>query len=471
MNRTKTLALWTEGREAWNAWAKERLNERQALEAAGRWDAEEGRVSDRGLVGRNDETRAWLNAARADFRGHSFDKDANFFGFTFPGVADFGPTDDDGRPQLTVFVKAADFREVRFSGEAWFDNAQFSDEARFDNAQFSGVATFGKAQFSGNAHFKDAQFSDIAWFNEARFSDMAWFWKAQFSGGVYFNEAQFSGEASFNGVQFSDDAWFTKAQFLDVAGFQQAIFDGPASFAKTRFIKAAAFTAIRSERGFTLEGARFAELPDFIQAHFAEAPRLDDMSIVALAGPWYRRLFHRDLDAAARYRALKRLAVQGHDHERELSFFAEELRSLRGAHDKLLPRPWNLFRKNKDGERSRVWPGGARYWFGLLYEILSDFGRSLFRPFAWWAVSVAGFAWAYLDRHFANPQAGLPVRRHGLALVLAHGLGGCVIPQPRRARGPTPHLPRRPGGAVNRGAVPRRQEGPARVRLGGPEQD
>lgn len=44
-------------------------------------------------------------------------------------------------------------------------------------------------------------------------------------------------------------------------------------------------------------------------------------------------------DAAARWRALKRIAVQAHDHERELDFLAEEIKSLRGVRDWPLPNP------------------------------------------------------------------------------------------------------------------------------------
>ena len=40
MDRDQTVALFLEGREAWNAWAEARLAERKAMEADGRWSAE-----------------------------------------------------------------------------------------------------------------------------------------------------------------------------------------------------------------------------------------------------------------------------------------------------------------------------------------------------------------------------------------------------------------------------------------------
>jgi hypothetical protein len=35
MNKDETLALYTQGKQAWNAWAKEMLERRAAMEAAG----------------------------------------------------------------------------------------------------------------------------------------------------------------------------------------------------------------------------------------------------------------------------------------------------------------------------------------------------------------------------------------------------------------------------------------------------
>lgn len=89
--------------------------------------------------------------------------------------------------------------------------------------------------------------------------------------------------------------------------------------------------------------------------------------------------------------------MQGKDHECELWFFAEELKSLRGSTDWLLPRPWNLFRRGK-----RVWPGGGRYWLGLLYQLFSDFGRSMGRPVLWWGITTSAFATYYFSRHLGT---------------------------------------------------------------------
>jgi hypothetical protein len=69
------------------------------------------------------------------------------------------------------------------------------------------------------------------------------------------------------------------------------------------------------------------------------------------------------------------LAIQGHDHDRELQFFADELRSQRGNF-------WNV-----------------RSLFIAAYGLLSDFGRSILRPLGWWVAATILFGCAYLIRH------------------------------------------------------------------------
>src|SRR6516165_9103272 len=106
MNRDETVALFLQGREAWNAWAEKMLVERKAMEADGRW---------------SQTVKEWTEQARADFSrclflvrgpegtkeaaGETKEKDVltappvksisldagliDFEGFVFPNDADF----------------------------------------------------------------------------------------------------------------------------------------------------------------------------------------------------------------------------------------------------------------------------------------------------------------------------------------------------------------------------------------------
>ena len=80
---------------------------------------------------------------------------------------------------------------------------------------------------------------------------------------------------------------------------------------------------------------------------------------------------------------LRRLAAQGHDHECEIQFLTGEIIARRGTMD-----TWSR----------------PRFWAGLLYEVLSDFGRSVVLPVLWLAVSIWVFAGIYGSH---NPELAL----------------------------------------------------------------
>ncbi len=465
MNREETHALLAQGRDAWNAWAQGMLAERKRLEEAGAWKLDEYGDD------QTEATTAWLAAARADVSSkeapHTFQGGVDLSGFVFPGDAgfdsalfsgdaefinaqfngdarfgnaQFGGYAEFGSAQFSRYARfdsvqfsgIAGFDSAQFSGDAVFDSAQFGENVGFNSAQFSGDARFHSAQFSGDAGFDCAKFSGYAGFDRAKFSGTAWFGGAKFSGTAGFHRAKFSGYAWFTSAQFSGTAWFHGAQFSGTAAFGQATFKGATSFPGAHFTGPASFEAILSERAFSLADAEFRAVPDFIQAHFAEAPRLDNsrfrLALVEASSKesgrfwtWpgrlilglVKRLFRGDGNVPARWRALKRLASEGHDHEREQHFFAMEMRSARFATDWPLPlatvglvpiaqadkettaKRW--LRRVHNGViaipfvfwRASAWAGFVRFWFRLVYQIVSDFGRSVLRPMLLWALTTA----------------------------------------------------------------------------------
>lgn len=81
-----------------------------------------------------------------------------------------------------------------------------------------------------------------------------------------------------------------------------------------------------------------------------------------------------DNERAAYYRALKKIAIESYDHQRELKFFASEIRDRRCNDD-----PW--------------WH--IRYWIGFVYELSSAFGHSIVLPIFWLFASFVCFAFLY----------------------------------------------------------------------------
>jgi hypothetical protein len=429
MNKEETLALHAQGRKAWNAWADKMRAEREALA---------------------EETEEWREAARVDFGGHTFKEEVSFRDLQFPDVVNFQRATfrDSAWFQRATFRGLAAFDGATFRDRADFEDATFRDRADFEDATFRGLASFQRATFRGSASFQRATFRDWAtfegvtfrdWvsFDGATFRDLALFEGATFRDWVAFEGATFRNSSDFycatfresvwfEDVTFRESAWFGRTTFRDLADFGQFVFRGFASFENTRFEAEANFAAIDVTSAFTMVGATFLQLPDFNQAHFAEAPRLDALhigpkdfggrfwdlvgeirreklawpagakSVAALIGGSIiapisripgaaRALWSGDLIIASRWRALKRLAEQGLDHAREQEFFRRELLARRWNEDK----PW----------------GGA-FWFGLGYQWFSGFGVSLFRPLAWWGAGQLAAAWVYLMIYQAQGLGG-----------------------------------------------------------------
>lgn len=316
MNKDEALALYGRGKSAWNTWAEEMLAKRAELVNSGAWALRRQRDGAMLCEPGNTATIQWFNDASADFSGYTFADFADFRGFLFPGNALF---------EGAEFLKPAEFSTATFRGIGWFESTVFCESARFERAAFNESARFDKASLCSTAWFEDASFG----------------WSA----------------------------WFPQSVFKGYANFRRANFQGAASFNATMF-----------ERALTLEGAQFAQVPDFIQAHFVEAPLLD--TIVASER---RGVRNPGTSLAGRYRALRRLAIQGHDHEAEQLYFAEEIRSRRFSVD-------------------TVW--SWRFWLGIFYQLFSNFGRSPVLPLLWWFASTSLFAIIYLGKHLALKSPG-----------------------------------------------------------------
>ena len=133
-------------------------------------------------------------------------------------------------------------------------------------------------------------------------------------------------------------------------------------------------------RNFVLEKAEFHLLPAFVQTNFVEAPNFDT---VKFPEPSFWR--GGDGGAVAAYRALRRIAIQGHDYDQEGKAFKGEVRSKRWTEHK----PWH-----------------AGFWWGVLYDFFSDFGRSLWRPALAWALLIPLFAAYFLAQSGAVAERG-----------------------------------------------------------------
>jgi uncharacterized protein YjbI with pentapeptide repeats len=433
---TRSAAMITryrEGADVWNAWANKMLGLQQQLQTSGsglRWAAEK-RPAKIQFSGKNSQTREWLALATTSFDGHTFGEEDKFTSFVFPGATTFVGAKFPGVATFSGVVchGGADFTSAEFSKNAWFSGATlggggifykaiFNERAVFDRVRwipaswdkgaYRAVASFRRSHVVGRASFNRSVFEGRAFFGEAEFDDDASFLLSKFAARASFSGALFTQEADFEDAQFEDNvefsgatlgnASFANAKFGGTAVFKGARFDRGTTFFRASFRKNADFEAIESNGSFSLTQARFQEVPNLLAADFKGPLRLDNVRT-----PRYRFLgWAANADAPARFRELRRRAAEASDHERELEFFAQELRTSRFVSRSFpLPSFW-------------TW----QFWFGLAYGALSNFGRSLWRPALVWTVLLLGFSAFYLGEQEGVRKARAEVGEGGVAQSL-----------------------------------------------------
>jgi uncharacterized protein YjbI with pentapeptide repeats len=385
-----TLHRYTEGEEAWNAWARGMLDLCWRLQEAGGFVATEKGAE---LSGNNEQTTAWLETAKTCFgnreKPYTFATSASFENFIFPGEADF--------------------RRAVFPGETQFSDAHFWGDAWFNAASFLGDVWFG-GTFERGAHFSTANFSKAAWFfihvlgetsfDGAIFGGDAWFIGATFSGGASFAKATFENDANFGSVLLDQSG----SRFCGPVDLSWVKCRGALVLEECTFERNVTFQSIHCETSILLTRARFREVPNLLGASLRGTLRLDDV-----VTPKYWLLgWTRDKDASARFRELRRRASEAQDHEREIEFFAQELRTLRfHPLSPRLPR-WT----------PRIWEW--RFWMGILYGTFSNFGRSFIRPIGFWVFFTIATAVYYLAHHPNVAEERAKLSQQGLGRISAY---------------------------------------------------
>lgn len=285
MDTEETRALWDQGVEAWNAWAVEAIQRKEALEAAGTWQA------DWFGEGQNEETQGWLAETKADFSGVEFATDADFENFTFPGLAAFEGAHFLGRANFTgaTFHHLARFTGTHFDGDGVFRECKFLHLTEFEEAAFASAAEFEKAEFLREStgplvpavRFPKAQFGKRADFRGVKFTGHAEFSRTQFSGTARYDEAEFAADANFEGAVFEGTAGMLKTRFLDKAKFDLVQFRGDARFPEAEFQKAALFEGAVFAAKSLFRLARFGDEATFQNVLFDDEARFSDAQFVA----------------------------------------------------------------------------------------------------------------------------------------------------------------------------------------------
>ena len=342
----------------------------------------EGNVSFRWVEfeeGNVDFTNADFGRGKVDFSKSNFGEGAVYF-----SEVKFGEGD-------------VNFHMVNFGeGDVYFSEADFGNgNINFEETNFgNGDINFYEVKFGeGGVSFEETNFGegDVGFgltdfrkgyviFNRAIFGrGHVDFDDTKFGGnGADFSEVNFGeGSVSFELTEFSGgDIAFTNSEIRKgfftfyPSKFEKTSFDGSRMIVDGSLILGGNFDAEFSFEGLTvtntttLHNVEFEKVPDFRNASFGRTPEVSGME-VSLSdydkkSCWSRQRFKHgeNSEDASKFRKLKVMAIDNHDHEESLKYFAYEMMAKRGTE--------------------------TRDFVGLLinsfYCMICDYGQNVMRP-------------------------------------------------------------------------------------------
>jgi len=389
------------------------------------------------------------------FEAATFNGGADFCDVKFHGVAKFSEAEFLGLAGFrgAKFRGVADFFKAKFSGEAEFDKAQFIGEAKFGGAAFSYQASFVKTEFSAKTSFVRARFRGRAEFIRATFSSEADFLSVEFSDQVGFRMTGFSGKAQFGGVKFSvgarfssvrfyGAAIFTGSEFLGDVNFDAAVFSGLSTFRDARFRGNTTFVLAVFRKAVEFRNCSVADNAHLLfdgWEHLVNFPTMfhDDADFTAMQCDESSRFIFRKVSLSnCRFLETDVTRIQFTDVVWALRQSLIEPFARKAIRDEFWPDPnWLQWDKSKDeksdlepprfqhnliaavyrqlqanyirnfqyaeagdfyiGEQEAMRRATTRwhpyYWTNWLYRIVSYYGESFLRPFAWLLLTVLVF--------------------------------------------------------------------------------
>lgn len=380
------------------------------------WD--EAAVRSR-LISNEPEVQSWLDSSRLDLSGLKIGSNEEIplatdniaisgdqlklANVTFPGEVSFEKTEflvnvdfsDSAFEENTSFLnckfhKKTDFSEAKFKGRTDFNRSSFRDTTLFEKAIFKEKAHFFEVQFYNPTFWGNAKFNNTVTFENSRFSAQAVFYKTEYIDRTYFKNIVFVESVIFKESVFNNIVDFSGSVFQHGADFTGVSFIQESLFRRSHFYKELNMRGVNTDKICDFSDSSFSRfIPDFSLMDAITDLRLDRVKILETIRskqdfeiddprPWpFRHIaIAPEIDATIKYRSLKKIANENHDHLVELNMFIDEMRARRFWYDK----PFSL----KDG--------AGRFWWGLIYGWISDYGRSMFRPLLGWAVCLFIFA-------------------------------------------------------------------------------
>ena len=263
-----------------------------------------------------------------DFINSTFSADANFSG--------------------VLSQRAVAFLGCRFNSGANFAGAIFYDLVQFTGATFRSTLNFYKATFRF-VSFQGCDFPDSAGFEQAIFLDDVVFANTSFAKTAYFKGATFKANINFKDAVFSDVAHFDdiiwpSTPALWTNAFDRALFKSHAVFTGALCQSFAAFNGAKLERGIRFDpGDEVSNKQTLKKEMPPETSKSRDALLLSLEGGC---------------RVLKQAMAYASDPLREQEFYRFELKARRAQTRSLK----------------------SEKFVSRTYELVSDYGSSIFRP-------------------------------------------------------------------------------------------
>lgn len=381
----------------------------------------------------------YSNFNEASFAGECWFSDANFWSSAWFEHADFSNPNTAFFSNIQ-FRRGASFNDAVFSGGCYFSYSNFVSTAFFDRVMFASAdfshatfaspypAVFRRSRFSGYARFEDARFGGEAEFTHTIFEDIADFRDALFSAELKFSDARFAREASFaGGAPFTKEVDFENVTFSDDVTFSDRVFNTHTSFAQSTFRGVPEFYGAGLHPDTTFAGAHFRgdkkshEIARPRREWFRNARTYDHRP----RWRWQRRVrderFHSEMieaETSRTPRTLRKRRLKTYKYRLVLPFALRlpGMKRVRREHDLEVERCEIAYRRLRQlcreigsieyegmfhalelrahAERTNTSPT-ARI-ASIIYQWLSDCGRSIGTPLVWLAAAWAIFSITYL---------------------------------------------------------------------------
>lgn len=357
LSREKSIDLWLKGKNTWNLWMENHPN--TSVDFSFVVFTLEGIVEAAPNVDLTFYPELHRHLETISFEGYIFNGQVVFSGATFPTPTFF----DEAR-----FEENANFTCATFANPTSFNKSIFNSTVSFNYVVFQNAVIFDETHFAESTSFASATFEHLAYFPSTTFNELLDFTNAEFNRGTDFQGAEF----------FCEDVLFDNIHSTDTFNFNDA---------QTQHIEKLSFKGGSFDRDFII-GGKFNCIPDLRGTKLNHHTELSDLE-------WNLRR-HRVIpftpifkvsypDDAVKLCRLKELAEQNKNHDKALSFNADEMRAKRWV-------------------RLNTWQS----MLDLLYSATSNYGQSILRPSLWLLLSFMLFSSYLVNKSELGMKQALP---------------------------------------------------------------